>query len=153
MRLTANFTLAEFEKSQAATRLGIPNSVPEDKILSLQALAENVLQPVRDHFGPVIITSGYRSPELNEAIGGSSTSQHSQAEAADFEVIGVSNKEVAHWIADNCLFDQLILEFYTPGDPNSGWVHCSFDLEVCRKQVLTASRIEGKTVYAQGIED
>lgn len=153
MRLTANFTLAEFEKSQAATRLGINNSVPDEKVIRLQALAENVLQPVREHFGPVIITSGYRSPELNEAIGGSSRSQHSKAEAADFEVIGVSNKEVAHWIIDNCNFDQLILEFYTPGDPNSGWIHCSFNLEKCRKQVLTASRIDGKTVYATGIED
>jgi len=78
---------------------------------------------VRDKFGPVIISSGYRSKELNAAIGGSVTSQHSIGEAADFEVPGLDNKKLADWIKDNLKFDQLILEFYKDGDPNSGWVH------------------------------
>ena len=153
MKLSKNFSLSEFEKSQTATRLGIDNSIPEDRILSIQALVENVLQPVRDRFGPVIISSGYRSPELNKAIGGSSKSQHSKAEAADFEVPGVSNKELAEWIEKNCRFDQLILEFYTPGDPNSGWVHCSMSLEHNRKETLTASRVDGKVVYTRGLAE
>lgn len=151
MKLTKNFSLSEFEKSNTALRLGIDNSIPEEYVLRLQGLAENVLQPVRDHFGPVIVSSGYRSPELNKAIKGSSKSQHCSAEAADFEVPGVSNKEVAQWIVDNCRFDQLILEFYDPEDPNSGWIHCSFSLEYCRYETLTATKENGKTKYIKGL--
>lgn len=151
MKLTKNFSLSEFEKSNTALRLGIDNSLPEKYLLSLQGLAENVLQPVRDKFGPVIISSGYRSPELNQAIKGSDASQHSKGEAADFEVPGVPNKEVAEWISENCRFDQLILEFYTPEDPNSGWIHCSFNLEYCRYEILTAVKENGKTKYIKGL--
>jgi hypothetical protein len=111
-----------------------------------------VVQPVRDHFGPTIITSGYRSPALNEAIGGSSTSQHSKGEAVDLEVLGVSTAEVCEWIAANTNFDQLILEFYTPGDTNSGWVHVSYVKDgENRGETLTASKIDGVTEYAYGL--
>ena len=81
---------------------------------------------MREHFGkPVAISSGYRSPELCEAIGSSAKSQHAKGEAADFEIPGVDNMQLAMWISKNTKFDQLILEYYEPGDPNSGWVHCS----------------------------
>jgi hypothetical protein len=88
----------------------VPNA---EQIEKLKALCENILQPVRDHFGRVKITSGFRSVELCEAIGSSARSQHARAEAADFECIGVDNAELFDWIKSNLSPDQLILEFYT----------------------------------------
>ena len=149
MKLSANFSLAEMTKSQTATRKGIDNKPSTEHVENLIHLAETVLQPVREHFGkPVAISSGYRSPELCEAIGSSAKSQHAKGEAADFEIHGVDNKDLATWIADNCEFDQLILEFYDGVDPNSGWIHCSSTTGSLRKQMLTAERIEGRTSYS-----
>ena len=148
MKLSANFSLAEMTKSQTATRKGIKNEPSTEHVENLIHLAETVLQPVREHFGkPVAISSGYRSPALCEAIGSSSKSQHAKGEAADFEIHGVDNKELATWISKNTEFDQLILEFYVRGDPNSGWVHCSAVKAGPRKQVLKASKVEAKTKY------
>tara|TARA_B100000927_G_scaffold190732_1_gene153768 strand:+ start:5306 stop:5767 length:462 start_codon:yes stop_codon:yes gene_type:complete len=148
MKLSNNFSLSELTKSQTATRKGIKNEPSTAHIENLIHLAESVLQPVRDHFGkPVMISSGYRSPALCEAIGSSSKSQHARGEAADFEIHGVDNKELATWISKNTEFDQLILEFYNEGDPNSGWVHCSAVMEEPRKQLLRASKVEGRTKY------
>ena len=126
MKLTNNFSLAEMTKSQTATRKGIRNEPSTAHIENLIHLAETVLQPVREHFGkPVAISSGYRSPELCEAIGSSAKSQHAKGEAADFEIPGVDNMQLAMWISKNTKFDQLILEYYT-GEPQSGWVHVSY---------------------------
>jgi len=152
MKLSENFSLSEYTKSQTATRKGINNTPGEDHLAAAKALFENVVQKVRDHFGPTIITSGYRSPALNEAIGGSATSQHSKGQAADLEVPGVSTAEVCEWIAANTDFDQLILEFYTPGDTNSGWVHVSYKADGSnRNQTLTAAKVNGKTEYSHGL--
>ena len=152
MRLSKNFTMAEFTKSQTAERRGIDNTPEGDHLEAAKALFENVVQKVRDHFGPTVINSGYRSPELNEAVGGSSRSQHCKGEAADIEVPGVANAELAEWIRDNLEFDQLILEFYTPGIPDSGWVHVSYLADGDnRGESLTAARIDGKTEYSVGI--
>ena len=148
MKLSENFSLKELTKSQTAVRKGINNEPGTAEIENLIHLAESVLQPVREHFGkPVMISSGYRSPALCEAIGSSTKSQHARGEAADFEIHGVDNKELATWISKNTTFDQLILEFYDEGDPNSGWVHCSAVTEGPRKQVLRASKVEGRTKY------
>ena len=148
MKLSKNFTLSELTKSQTAVRKNIKNEPSTAHVENLIHLAETVLQPIRDHFGkPVVISSGYRSPELCEAIGSSSKSQHARGEAADFEIMGVDNMQLAMWINKNTDFDQLILEFYEPGDPNSGWVHCSAVKEGSRAQVLKASKVEGKTKY------
>ena len=148
MKLSKNFSLGEMTKSQTATRKGIKNEPSTEHVENLIHLAETVLQPVRDHFGkPVAISSGYRSTELCEAIGSSAKSQHAKGEAADFEIPGVDNKELATWISKNTKFDQLILEYYEPGDPNSGWVHCSAVKEGSRSQVLKATKVEGKTKY------
>ena len=148
MNLSNNFTLAELVKSQTAVRKNINNEPGTAEINNLIHLAETVLQPVREHFGkPVVISSGYRSPELCEAIGSSAKSQHAKGEAADFEIPGVDNMQLATWISKNTIFDQLILEFYEPGDPNSGWVHCSAVKEGPRAQVLKATKVEGKTKY------
>ena len=147
MKLSRNFTLQELIKSDTAIRKGIDNNPNADQIEKLKTLCETILQPVRDHFGRVKVTSGYRSPELCAAIGSSVNSQHAKAEAADFECMGVDNAELADWIQKNLEYDQLILEFYTPGEPNSGWIHCSYVSDSPRKQFLHAYKSEGKTKY------
>ncbi len=151
VRLSQNFTLQEFTKSQTATRKGIDNTPGEIHLEAAKHLFENVVQKVRDNFGPTVINSGYRGPDLNYAIGGSNTSQHCKGEAVDIECPGTPNYDVAKWIEDNLDFDQLILEFYTPGIPDSGWVHVSYKVEVNRKSVLTAMKEDGKTVYKPGL--
>jgi hypothetical protein len=151
MKLSANFTLREYIKSQTASRRGIDNSPTEVHLDNALALFENVVQPVREHFGPTIVTSGYRSEMLNAAIGGSPRSQHSKGEAVDIEVMGVSTAEVSQWIADNLVFDQLILEFFEPGDTNSGWTHVSYSRGENRGETLTASKVNGVTEYAYGL--
>ena len=147
MELTRNFTLSELIKSDTAIRKGINNNPNAEQIEKLKTLCEKILQPVRDHFGRVKITSGFRSPELCTAIGSSINSQHAKAEAADFEVVGVDNCELADWIKRELPYDQLILEFYTPGEPNSGWIHCSYTEGTPRASFLHAFRSEGKTKY------
>ena len=147
MNLTRNFTLSELIKSDTAIRKGINNNPNAEQIEKLKALCENILQPVRDHFGRVKVTSGFRSVELCTAIGSSVNSQHAKAEAADFEVIGTDNAELFDWIKANLTPDQLILEFYTPGEANSGWIHCSWVAGQPRASFLHAYRSEGKTKY------
>jgi hypothetical protein len=137
MNLSRNFNLQELIKSDTAIRKGINNNPSSGQIEKLKALCENILQPVR----------GFRSEDLCLAIGSSRNSQHAKAEAADFECIGVDNAEVADWIKKNLETDQLILEYYTPGEPNSGWIHCSWVPEGRREQFLLAHRVEGKTKY------
>ena len=152
MKLSKNFSLKEMTKSQTALRRGIDNEPGDEEEANLQQLCEQVLQKVRDHFGkPVTVNSGYRSPELNKAIGGSTTSDHCKGMAADIEIPGVSNYELADWIKENCEFRQLILEFYTPGVPDSGWVHVSYNYEENEKKVMTALKEDGKTVYKLGL--
>ena len=143
--LSKNFSLAELTKSQTAERKGIPNTPTADHIYNLTALCENILQPIRNEFGSFIVSSGYRSPELCEAIGSKATSQHAKGEAADFEVAGVSNYKLATWIKENLPFDQLILECFQGG--NSGWIHCSY-IPDGRKETLTYNRSEG---YRKGL--
>jgi hypothetical protein len=154
MQLSENFHLAEFTSSQEATRRGIDNTPSEDVINNLIELCINVLEPVRISWNaPVVISSGYRSRELNTAIGGSTSSQHCYGEAADFEIYGVDNCELASWIADYLMFDQLILEFHEHGlDPNSGWVHVSYTAtKKNRLEVLTAKKNNGQTIYLPGL--
>jgi hypothetical protein len=147
MNLSRNFSLQELIKSDTAIRMDIDNNPNADQIEKLKALCENILQPVRDHFGRVKVTSGFRSSELCVAIGSSVNSQHAKAEAADFEVMGTDNAELFDWIKTNLEPDQLILEFYTPGEPNSGWIHCSWIPEGRRASFLHAYKSEGKTKY------
>jgi len=153
MNLSANFNLKEMTKSDTATRLGLDNTPGEVEIENLRLLCEKVLQPVRDHFGKsVTVNSGFRSPESNAAVGGSKTSDHCKGQAADIEIPGVPNAELAQWIMDNCDYTQLILEFYTQGIPDSGWVHVSFDPSNLKMQELTAVKVAGKTQYLPGLQ-
>ena len=152
MNLTANFTLAEMVKSETALRHDMDNTPGEAEIANLKQLAEKVLQPVRDAYGKgVKVNSGYRAPEVNAKVGGSKTSDHCKGQAADIEIPGVANADLAKWITENLDFTQVILEFYTPGIPDSGWVHVSYDPQNLKKQVLTATKQDGKTVYLQGL--
>jgi zinc D-Ala-D-Ala carboxypeptidase len=152
MNLSKNFTLAEMTKSETALRHDMDNTPGEKEIGNLKLLCERVLQPVRDHFGKgVKVNSGFRHPEVNAKVGGSKTSDHCLGQAADIEIPGVANAELAEWIRDNLEFRQLILEFYTPGVPDSGWVHVSYVLEDNKKQVMTATKKDGKTVYLPGL--
>ena len=151
MNLSKHFSLAEFTKSQTAIRRGINNNPTAAHKAAMVALCENVLEPVRAHFGkPVKVSSGYRSRALNAAVGGSNSSQHSKGEAADIEIPGVDNRRLAHWIAANCPFDQLILEGAKRGNPNAGWVHVSYGPRN-RRQQLTATFVNGRAQYSRGI--
>jgi len=151
-QLTANFSLHELTKSETALRLDLDNTPNEEVTENLRLLCEKVLQPVRDHFGKgVKVNSGYRSPESNAAVKGSKTSDHCLGRAADIEIPGVPNADLAQWIMDNLEYTQLILEFYTPGIPDSGWVHVSYDPDNLKKQELTAMKVAGKTQYVPGL--
>ena len=152
MNLTKNFTLSEMVKSETALRHGMDNTPGEAEIANLKKLCEQVLQPVRDHFAKgVKVNSGFRHPEVNAKVGGSKTSDHCKGQAADIEIPGVANADLAKWITENLDFTQVILEFYTPGIPDSGWVHVSYDPQNLKKQVLTATKQNGKTVYLPGL--
>jgi hypothetical protein len=151
-RLSKNFTLAELTVSPTAKRLGLSNVPTQEHIANMKYVCETILEPVRAKFGPVQINSSYRSPLVNKAVGGSKTSQHSNGEAVDFEISGVSNRVVADWVSDNLLFDQVILEFYNAKDGvNSGWVHASIKRNGRnRKQRMIASKSKsGGTTYTQ----
>jgi len=140
MKLTQHFSLEEMTKSQTASRKGIDNTAPPEVVENLKALCENVLEKIRINFGkPLSINSGYRGPKLNKAIGGAKNSQHMTGQAVDIEMVGMDNKILFCWIKDNLEFDQLILEYYKPGIPDSGWVHVSWNSNGNRKQVLTIS--------------
>ena len=152
MHLTKNFTLEELTKSETALRFGMDNTPNDEQLANMVALCECVLQPIRDHFGKgVKVNSGFRDPEVNAKVGGSKTSDHCKGMAADIEIPGIANAELAKWIVDNLEFRQTILEFYTPGIPDSGWVHVSYNPGDNKKQVLTATKQNGKTAYLPGL--
>lgn len=148
MMLSPNFSLHEMTKSETALRLNLDNTPSDQVVANLKMLAVNVLQPIRNHFQRgVKVNSGYRSPDVNQAVGGSRTSDHCRGCAADIEIPGIANYELAKWIKENLKFKQLILEFYTLGIPDSGWVHVSYDPYDLRCQTMTAIKENGKTVY------
>lgn len=139
MKLSQNFTLKEMTQSQTALRNHLDNSPNDLQIQNIEELVNNILQPLRDYYQvPLKVTSGFRSPKLCEKLGSSSNSQHcaNRGAAADFEIPGYDNKQVASHIKNNFDFDQLILEYYDESDINSGWIHCSFSSSKNRKESL-----------------
>ena len=145
--------MEELTKSQTATRKGIDNTPSPEHQANLQSLCTAILQPIRDHFSKVVtVSSGYRSQELCLAIGSKTTSQHAKGEAADFEIFGVSNKELADYIHEHLDYDQLILEYWKESDPNSGWVHCSYSEGNNRNQYLKAYKDENNKTCYQSME-
>jgi zinc D-Ala-D-Ala carboxypeptidase len=151
MKLSENLSLSEIIRSESAKRKGVSNMPTEEHIANLKVLAEKVFQPIRENFRvPILISSGYRSKELNAAIGGSLTSQHCSGEAIDIDMDGtphgVTNLDIFNFIKDKLDFDQLINEF--PKDGNPDWVHVSYKVKGGnRKQVLKAVKSGGKTTY------
>jgi zinc D-Ala-D-Ala carboxypeptidase len=152
MKLSEHLDLAEVTRSESAKRKGISNMPIAEHIENFKVLAEKVFQPIREHFRcPIHISSGYRSKELNQVIGGSSSSQHCKGEAIDIDMDGtpngVTNRMVFDYIKDNLQFDQLIYEFGDSNNPD--WVHVSYETTgKQRKQILRASRVNGKTTYS-----
>ncbi len=151
MNLSDNLSLAEAISSATALRKGIANKPTQQHLLNLKEVALHIFQPCREHFGkPLRVTSGYRSEELNKAIGGSSKSQHSKGEALDMQSTkGYTNKELFMFIKDHLNFDQLIGEF--PDNVGEfAWVHCSYKKEDNRGEVLIAYKDENnKTKYTK----
>jgi hypothetical protein len=151
MQLSKHLSLAEVTRSDSAKRKGISNQPSAEHLENFKKLAEKVFEPIRTHFAvPIHISSGYRSKELNAAIGGSLTSQHCSGEAIDIDMdgsaSGVTNADVFKYIKDKLEFDQLIWEFGT--DKNPDWVHVSYETSgKQRKQILKAVKSGGKTVY------
>ena len=143
-KLSPHFRLREFERSQIANRFDIDNTVKEKQIYNnLTLLCENVLEPIRRHYGvPFSPTSGYRCLELNRRLGSSDKSQHVKGQAADIEIPTISNYELGIWIRDNLDYDTVLLEFYKKDVPSSGWVHVSYiSKENNRKRAL---KFDGK---------
>lgn len=156
-RMSPYFSYKEFVRSTTATRLGLRNVPDEREIQRGILVAEKVLEPVRGFYGiPFSPSSWFRSFDLERHICAKAIErwlyrhpnlteldylqrkQHPTGAAVDFEVPGVSNHDVAVFIQANLPFDQLILEFYTPGEANSGWVHCSYlGEDVNRGEALT----------------
>ena len=149
MQLSKNLALSEVTRSETAKRKGISNMPTPEHIENFKKLAENVFQPIREHFGvPIHISSGYRSKALNTAVGGSLSSQHCSGEAIDIDMDGtaITNKQIFDFIKDNLTWDQMIWEFGT--DANPDWVHVSYESTgKQRKQILKASKTASGTKY------
>ena len=136
--LSPSFRLSEFVRSQAAINLGLDNTPGPQAIENLRQLCIHVLQPVRNHFAlPVRINSGFRSANLNRAIGGALSSQHMLGEAADIEIEGVSNAHLWEFISKLPAYDQVIAEYLEANDPNAGWVHVSYRKDRNRKEAIS----------------
>lgn len=151
MKISEHLDLSELIRSESAKRRGIANMPTEAHIANLKLLAEKVFEPIRNNFRcPIHISSGYRSAELNKAVGGATTSQHSSGEAIDIDMDGspngVTNKMVFDYIKKYLEFDQLIWEFGSAENPD--WVHVSYESTgKQRKQILKAYKENGKTHY------
>ena len=139
MKLSNNFSLSEFTK----TETGLPNRPTQEAIANLKYLVQYALQPARDKFGAIEVTSGYRSPEVNEAVGGSATSDHVHGRAADIQHEDLAS--VFAYIRKYTHFKQLIWEFGTDSQP--AWIHVSYELNNNRGEVLKAIKRNGKTKY------
>ena len=143
MNLSKHVTLAEFQNSISATTHGIKNEMNATQIESAKLLCENVFEPLRIYLNaPIKISSGFRSLQLNKIIGGSKTSQHTKGEAMDIK-IGATG---FNFIKDRLEFDQLIWEFGNDDQPQ--WIHVSFKKGRNRKQILKATKKNGKTIYS-----
>ena len=125
IRLSRNFTLQDLIRSETANRLGIDNTPPPAVVANLRRLTQQILQPAWDALGPLTVTSGYRSPQLNAAVGGVPNSDHLSGYAADIIPVNVGTRHFAEWVVSNVPFDQVILEFGTLQNP--AWIHVSAD--------------------------
>ena len=150
MSVSKHISMKEAVESYTAKRRGIENVPGQYELVNMTAVAENIFEPLREWVGgPIKINSFFRSVELNQAIGGSSKSQHCQGRAIDIDdTYGYkTNAEMYHWVKENLDFDQMIWEFGT--DENPDWVHISYvSQDGNRNRCLKAERINGKTTYS-----
>tara|TARA_R100000935_G_scaffold25447_1_gene45288 strand:+ start:294 stop:773 length:480 start_codon:yes stop_codon:yes gene_type:complete len=157
-QISKHFSLQEMINSGTASRLGLDNTPNEEQIENLKALCENILEPLREYYeSRIIITSGFRSEKLSEAIGSSSKSQHCAKDgsaAIDFEIPGFDNRQVAAHIKNNFLYDQLISEYYEDGIPDSGWIHVSYKKDgTNRKESLTKNKGENYAIWNRNLRN
>jgi len=148
MRISEHISLKEAVRSNTAERLSISNMPDNETLITMQITSEHVFEPLRNHFNEQIyVSSFYRSPELNQAIGGSKTSQHCLGEAIDIDDVysKATNADFFNYIKDRLEFDQLIWEF--GNDNNPAWVHVSYRLGNNRMRVLKAIKENGRTKY------
>lgn len=147
MRISEHFTLSEFTDSDTAKRKHIDNNPSATIVLAITTLVNGLLEPLRLRYGkPIRVNSGYRSPELNKAVGGSDNSQHMRGEAADIR--GASPKEnmlIYHLIRTLFSYDQVIAEEYDVATGTCAWVHVSFKATGNRKNALI--KYKGKKGY------
>jgi len=157
MKISEHFNKREFEKSGTALRLGIDNTIKDpEHLLNVSSLCATVMEPIREKWGSISISSGYRDSRVSEAIGSSKKSSHCFAMAADFEAFkSPGNLVVFNWIVNESgiSFDQVIAEYFSMqegvGDPFDGWIHISSkrDKSQNRMEVLKAVKNNGKTAY------
>lgn len=127
MQLSKHYFLNDLTKSATADKKGLDNIPTIQVINNLSVLCEKVLEPIYAAFGKrARINSGYRSYEINKAVGGAKNSQHMKGEAADIELDSTSNQVLYDFIKDSLIYDQLILENHHKEVPSSGWVHVSY---------------------------
>lgn len=137
MQLSPHFKLVEFTRSATAQARHIDNNPNEEQIKNLKFLCENVLEPLREQFGPIIIGSGFRCPALNTAVGGVKNSQHKSGEACDIHLPSIEvGKKYFEFLKKLPIFDQLIWERNNPRS-NHYWIHVSIKRSgTNRKQVI-----------------
>lgn len=148
MKISDHISMKEALRSNTAQRLGINNMPDNETLVTMQITAQHIFEPLRNHFNePIYISSFYRSPELNKAIGGSTNSQHCKGEAIDIDDVysKASNADFFNYIKDKLEFDQLIWEF--GDDENPAWVHVSYNLGKNRMRILKAIKENGRTKY------
>lgn len=149
-QVSKHISYAEATKSQEAIRLGMKNDPNDEQFYAMTIVANKCFEPLREYFDkPIGISSFFRSPEINNKIGGSSTSQHCKGEAIDIDADifnnRITNQDIFHWLKANVDFDQLIWEFGTAENP--AWIHISYKAKGNRKQVLRAVKNGSKTSY------
>lgn len=150
MNISEHISIKEALRSNTAKRLDIDNTPDEYTIETMKITAEHIFEPLRNKFNePIYISSFYRSPELNKAIGGSVKSQHCKGEAIDIDDVysKASNADFFNYIKDKLEFDQLIWEF--GNDENPDWVHVSYRLGNNRMRILKAIKENGRTKYIE----
>ena len=147
-KISEHLELAELVRSESAKRLGVSNMPTEEHLANLKILAEKVFEPIRNNFRcPIYISSGYRSHSLNNAIGGVKGSHHLKGMAIDIDMDGtdngITNKDIFDYIKNNLTFTQVIDEY------NYSWIHVSYDENNLKKEILKATKQNGRTTYTK----
>lgn len=137
--LGPNFTLGEFTFSETAVRKGLANVPGPVEVNNLRVLVANVLQPLRNAKGRLLIQSGFRAAAVNRAVGGVRTSYHKHGMAADITSLdGVSLKELGAWVQEHCNWTEMISEY-------DRWLHVAYDASNLSREIWRYQKIGKKT--------